>query len=380
VQADYAKAGVVSEAGIRGLIKTIDDMSAAPGASQALRSTAADLRTRLQELRTVSPNGVPALDVNTALGEAMGLYKGSPTYLTNPLGTGQVKRLGAALNKQFQTLSPEVRAAEAKYAEISRNVVNPLKQGPVGQVAGRAGYLEDKQSPAATLEAIFKRGSDPQVPDSAREIPVLLQRLRKSDPEAVPGAVKEFVRSRMNSAFEAAPGSTVSAPIGAKESADTLYNSLFKTTAQAQGMRDMVAGSARSMGLGQKEVDQAVRGMDNFAQITKALRNTSATDGMNWKDVAQLGGRSTLADSARVFSFLPINRVGDRIEEATLAKTFRQFDEVLTSPNGLQMLQKLARVPPMSAKAIVILGTFGGTLPNVGGEKPTEYGGILPTE
>jgi hypothetical protein len=370
VRADYAKAKNVP--GIWNLVSTIDRKLKEPGTSEALRSTGLDLRQKLVQLNKKNPYGVPALDVDVALSDAMGAYKGSPTYLTDPRGTGQVKRLGAELNKQFQTLSPEVAAAEAKYAKISKEVVNPLKQGPVGQIAGRAGYLDDKQSPAGALESIFKRGSDPQVKTSSRDIPILIKELRKVDKEAVPGAVKEFVRNRLNSAFESAPGSTVNAPIGARESANAVYTNLFKTDAQWQGMRDMVAGSAYSMGMNAKEVAATVKGMDNFAQIAKGLRNTSATDGTNWKDIAKMGGRSYLADTARAFSFLPFNRLAERVEEVTLSKTFRQFDEVLTSPNGLKMLQELAQVSPKSGKALAIMSTFGGTLPNAMNDNPGE--------
>ena len=380
VRADYARAGTVTSKQIGDLVRAIDGQTNAPGASSALKTTADGLKQRLQALQKTGTNNstygigsrdVPALDVNVALGDAMGAYKGSPTYLADPLGTGQVKRLGATLNEQFKTFSPGIRTAEAKYAYLSKTKVDPLKQGPVGQIAGRAGYLDDKQSPAGTLENLFKRGSDPKVADSAREIPILMNTLRKSDPEAVPGAVKEFIRGRLNSAFSSEPGATVAAPIGARDSASKLYDSLFKTKSQMQGMQDMTAGTARSMGLSPEDVAKTVKGMENFAQITRALSNTTA-DGMDWKEVARLGGRSKLASAARTFGMIPFNQAANRFEEAVLAKTFRQFDDILTNPDGLRMLQELSQVSPKSGKALAIMSTFGGTLPNATNDNPGE--------
>lgn len=380
VRADYAKAGTIKSNQVSALIRTIDQQANAPGASTALKSTAESLKSKLQALQGTGTNksvygvgakDVAALDIDVALSDAMGAYKGSPTYLADPRGTGQVKRLGATLNKQFQTFSPSIAAAEAKYAQISRDIVNPLKQGPVGQIAGRAGYLEDKQSPAAALENLFKRGSDPKVPEASREIPRLVNELRKSDPEAVPGAVKEFLRGRLNAAFSSEPGTTVAAPIGARDSASKLYDSLFKTKSQMQGLRDMTAGTARSMGLSAEEVVKTVKGMENFAQITRALSNTTA-DGMDWKEVARLGGRSKIATAARTFGMIPFNQAANRLEEAVLAKTFRQFDDILTNPDGLRMLQELSQVSPKSGKALAIVSTFGGTLPNLTNDNPGE--------
>lgn len=361
VRGDYEKVGTLPSDGVESLLRTIEESAGARGATESLRTTAAGLSQRLRELQ--ARGSVDARDIDTAIGDAIGAYKGSPTYLANPKATGQIKSLAARINERFQELSPEIAAAEANFARISRETVNPLKQGPVGQLAGRGGYAADKQSPAGTLEAIFSRGTDAKA--GTAEIPTLMRELARVDPGAGAAAVKTFLRGRLDKAFDSAPGGEVGG-LGAADSARRVYDSLFKTRAQWQGVRDMVAGSARGMGMEEKAVAEAVRGVEALAQITKGLANRpQSVGGLRWDDVAKAGGRSTLADTARLWGFAPTGRIAARIEEGTLARTFQQFDSLLTTPEGVATLQALSRQPVMSTGALSTLATFGGTVPTV---------------
>ena len=122
-------------------------------------------------------------------------------------------------------------------------------------------------------------------------------------------------------------------------------------------MKDIAVGIARSYDLPE---DDMVRGLSHFMQITKGLASRpDKVGGLNWGDVAKAGGKSSLADVARVYGFMPFERVARKIEDATLAKTFQEFDRVLTTPEGADLLLTLSRTTNMSDKAALAISKFG---------------------
>lgn len=359
VQGDYAKVGFLPGGSVGRLTRVVMERVAGPGTSAEAKQVAQEFVDRIQEAAK-SRGGLHALDVDIALSDAMGAFKQRTLGSGATRGSLQVKSLGKALNSEFQSLSPAIKAAEAKFARISAERVNPLKQGVVGQLAGR-GYADDVQASGTRLEQLFAKGSDTQIDEPLREIPVAMRELSKVDKEAAPAAVKAFLRERLGKAFNSSPGETVKQAAGGNDSARVVYDSLFKRRAQLQGVKDMVAGSARSMGLPKAEVDEAVRGIESLAQITRGLASTPPHQGVSWQEIARKGGESNIADAARIWSFLPAGKFAARVEEATLDKTFRQLDSLLTTPEGLQTLRELSRTPVMSKKAQVLLSTFGAT-------------------
>jgi hypothetical protein len=141
------------------------------------------------------------------------------------------------------------------------------------------------------------------------------------------------------------------------DAAEKVFSALFANRNQWNGLRQGASAAAESFNLPPAEV---VKGLENFAQITKALRSRPATvGGLQREEVFQLSGKSYGADALRVFGFLPFEQVARRIEDATMAKTLQQFDKILTTPEGAAKLAELGKVPPMSGKALAIFSTIG---------------------
>lgn len=396
VSALYAKAGQLPEGARQQLLDSIDNLMDKPGTTDAFNRAAKELRAKIagsagtaeeaavaaaleklataprgkakalaaQEVkaateaaRAVQAKPLMASDVDVAISDATGPFKGTPLSPVDPRSAGQVKNLAGTVNRQLQELSPEIKAAEAKFAQLSQDVVDPLKQSVVGRLATPRGYRPDIEASSAKLDAIFSKGSDAQVAEAARDIPKMFNELRKVDPDAAPAAAKAFLRSRLDKAFGSLPGDVIPGAVTSPDAAKALRNSLFTSRAQEQGMRDIAVGIARSYGLNE---DQVVRGLNHFMQITKGMANRpDKLGGLNWGDVAKAGGKSTLADVARVYGFLPFERVARKIEDATLARTFQQFDRILTTPEGADLLLQLSRTPNMSDKAALALAQFG---------------------
>jgi hypothetical protein len=103
-----------------------------------------------------------------------------------------------------------------------------------------------------------------------------------------------------------------------------------------------------------------VRGLENFAAITKgALNRPSTVKGVSAADIADMGGRTLAGSAMRMVGVAPLKPLATRLEGSVLGKTFETFDELLTSPEGARTLEKLGRVPAISPAAQAILATWG---------------------
>lgn len=357
-QAKFEALGRAPKETMDGILRNLDDQIAA--------NSGTDKAVYLKRLRTrlVGADGMPVQDGNhlNEILKSQANKLSSPTLSTSGVDKGAInyaQKTILDIREALGDTSKPFRDANAAFRQHYEDVYNPLKQSVVGQIAGK-GYNSAIQAPADKLEAIFSRGSDAQVAEAARDIPKMFNELRKADPDAAPAAAKAFLRGRLDKAFGSLPGETVPGAITSPDAAKALRDSLFASRAQEQGMRDIAVGMARTYGLNE---DQMVRGLSHFMQITKGMASRpDKVGGLNWGDVAKAGGKSSLADVARVYGFMPFERVARKIEDRTLAKTFQEFDRILTTPEGADLLLKLAATPNMSDKAALALAQFGATV------------------
>jgi hypothetical protein len=301
-----------------------------------------------------------ALDVKTALNQAAGKFKGTPTTPPDPESFGQAKYLVGGLRPILTNDSAPLLAANKTFEQLSHDVVDPMKKGPIGQLATPRGALPDIPASVAKMEAYFKAGSDPALPTSVNPIPYLANGLKAADPEAFPAAAKAFIRQRLD---EASPAVIDGKPLNTGKEAADVYRSLFATTRQMQGMRDIAAGVARSYDFTPDQTAGVVRGMENLAKLSRGLASQpSKAGGMTSGEANAIAGGSAVATVVRVAGW-PFNKVGNMIENATMGKTWTEFDRLLSSPEGAATLLKLSKVPYMSEKAATILNSFWGTVP-----------------
>lgn len=358
VRGDYDAAGELPRNVRQQFRDAIMETITAPGAGEDVVAAGNRALAKLDQAPSTQAAMSHALDYDTLISDLTGPFKGTPLSPANPKAQGVIKSLGAKLNQILQGASPELKAAEAKFAQISQDVVDPLKQSVVGQMATKSGYKADTQASAAKLESLFAAGVDPAARGRS-DILTLAKELNNVDKTAFPDAAKTFISGRISKSFEpelnGQPGSSVDA-------AEKIWNGLFATQKQWQGMRDMAAGIADAHGMPRGEV---VRGLENLAQIVKAVKSRpSSSAGLEGKEIKELAGTNYASNAARVFGFLPFEKVARKIEDAALAKTFGRFDELLTTPEGARLLGQLGKQKPLSEESLVLLSGFSGAAPN----------------
>lgn len=347
--------------------KVSEARAAVAGAGDAKSRLAAQkaLEEANAALEAARNKPIMAADLDTWIGEMSGPFKGTPLSPVDPRAAGQMKGLAGAVNKKFQELSPEVRRAEEKFAELSETLVNPVKQSATGQIATPRGYKPDIQATMAKFNELLARGSDANAKVS--DIATLGTQLAKVDKDAFADALKTFVSGKIRSAME--PGATGQTAANNPDMATRIAKSLWGSELQAQGLRDALAVAAKAQGM---NPDDAVRGLNNLMQLTRAMQSRpSSVGGLMPEDIFRMGGRNVGADSLRVFGFLPFERAARRLEDTVMGKTLTQFDTILTSKDGIKMLSDLGRESVLSRKIPVLLGQFGA-------QATTNPAGIMP--
>lgn len=353
VKALYAKAGELPPAVRKEFANILNDMMTKPGTTAA---TVAAGEAALARLKAAPSTGAPmshALDFDTFIGDTVGPYKGTPMTPADPKTLGALKNAAGKMNSTLQQASPELAAAEQRYGQISQDVIDPLKQGPVGQLATPRGYRPDTQASIAKMNSIFSKGTDPQASTSA--IRTAGKELNKVDPGAFADAAKTYYSGRLSAAFD-----------GSDNPAAALMK-LFTDRKQWQGMKDTAAVVADGAGLNPADV---TRGLENFATITKGAANRpAAVTGISPADVKAMGGGTLAGAAMRMVGVAPLKPLASRVEAATLGGALTKFDDILTSPGGAKMLAELGKVSAISPAAQTIIATWAAGVGSQSGDK-----------
>lgn len=323
-------------------------------------SEKAALRLQIQQAANAKPTfkTLHAKDADTMISEFLGPFRGTPISPVNPTVRGETKAIGKGLNQLLQDASPELKAAETRFGQISRDVVDPLKQGQIGGLATKAGYRADTQASMTKMQTLFSAGRDPATGHS----PLLetARKLNKQDPMAFRDAAKTYYSGKISAAFDADIGG---AKPTNKDAAERIYRDLFANQPQYTGMKDAVTAAAESAGVKPAE---ALRGLDNFAKIVKAARSQpDQLGGMTKQQIIEMAEKHHGANFVRIFGFLPFERMARNLESATMTKTLREMDKLITTPEGLKILAELSRHPVMSRQALALAATAGGVLSQV---------------
>lgn len=360
VKSSQANLGTGGEAIPTSLVKRADEYLSALAQKYPNTSQAQELNTLRGKLSTADGYLEDSAQINRILTEFTTRLK-SPDLKTAGMDAGTVKYLGKTVDELRTQLGEgfaPIRQANAAYKTNTEQVINPLRQGPVGTLAQPSGYDPATQARLTPFDNLMNVGTESGAKVS--EIRTAVREMAKVDKTAAEDAFRGWVRRGMDKAADTAhlPGEASTNADMAKR----IYDNLFKNQSRWQGIKDATAEIATARGQDPKDI---IRGLENYRQLTLAATSRPAKmEGLSASDLSELGGNSALANAVRVFSFLPANQVGKAIERSTLGKTFSEFDSILTSPEGADRLIKLGKVPVMSNAAKVMFGTIGAGFGN----------------
>lgn len=243
-------------------------------------------------------------------------------------------RAMATIRNQFNAVlnNSPLKAANQAYEGVMDSVVNPLKASEVGQIAGRAGAQEGIPAPAK-ITSLLDKGTVP----GATVSPILstARVMNKQNPAAFSDAVKTNLATKLAQASTTTGGQLDAASLKA------FHDSIYGNAAQKLGLRDQLVGVAE----GQKMSSNALYpGFTNIMDtIGRLVNRPGNTAGVSSAMLGSMSTKSSLTTLAKLATFW--RERTSAVEGAMGRRVASGFDDMFTSPEGVQMLRKLATTP-----------------------------------
>ena len=249
------------------------------------------------------------------------------------------------LDDYLNSVSPDYAQGSRKFEVAQKSQIQPLKEGPVGQIAegADAAQVLMPQKPVSLYPADIKR---------------TVELLRRKDPEAVPSFVRQQLEANFNEAsqnLQAGPNQMG----GPKFVANIAGNKQ-----QRDNLRTLITESSGM---------QAYQGFEKFMETMEAQgQRLPANSATTFNEMArqEMGG-GILSKAATP---LQPSRVAKFFEEYQMGNNSKKLAEMLVDPDSVNKLEELARTGPKSLKRqnIVnsLLGGYTAAKPEIKEEEP----------
>jgi hypothetical protein len=274
-------------------------------------------------------------------------YKGQMNAVTGlKKGAGEVTATAAnELSNYLKENSPAYKQGAYNYQTAQTQQLGPLREGPVGQIAGGADAAQVLMpaKPVSLYPADIKR---------------TVELLRRKDPEAVPSFVRQQLEANFNEAAQNLQGGPNQMG-GPKFAASVAGNKQ-----QRDNLRTLITESSGM---------QAYQGFEKFLDTMEAQgQRLPANSATTFNEMArQEMGAGLLSKAATP---LQPSRVAKFFEEYQMGNNSKKLAEMLVDPNSVNKLEELARTGPKSLKgqAIVnsLLGGYTAQKPEIKEEEP----------
>lgn len=259
--------------------------------------------------------------------------------------TAEQKNVAAAMGPVARALKQasdfgSLKIGRDTHQAFTKNLVDPLTSGPVGAVAGRTGYVPGEQ---ATVPRVVGTIANENV-TSPREIRTLYTHLNGADPKAFPGIAKTYFSQQLNNATtKIRPGENPTA--GAK-----FYDAIAGNQSQRENFNEIMRGVAIANG---KNPDDVVAGAN---RLLETLERTGRTPGVGSQtqprgEVTRELGRTKTGDIMNTVSGQPLGPMSDRINSWILRGRYDDLARVLTAPDSVEQLVKMAKLKPNGTTA-----------------------------
>jgi hypothetical protein len=236
--------------------------------------------------------------------------------------------------------SPSYAKGRDIYANAQINVIQPRKEGMLGQLAETGG----------TTESMMQQQSNILMPPSPKattpqDISATIKLLRREDPNVV----KDWTRQNLQGIFDENAQKLQS---GANQfGAAKFASAITGNEQQRNNLKTLIS---------QGSSPQAWKGfetmLDVFEAQGKRLPAGSAT-AFNQAALEELKGGGLVKGA-----LTPIkpSKIMDVYEQFRLGENTQKLAQLLTDPNGIKKLEELSKTKPNSAKAQVLVNSIAG--------------------
>lgn len=254
------------------------------------------------------------------------------------------------LDGLMETHSPNFLAGKQQYADISRNVVQPIAEGPLGDVAGANGT-------AAAGNAILPQnplvGSQGETADAVR-------RLAAEDPETTAALMRQILSDRYSKA-------ATETQEGSREFAGAKFNKDVAGNGQRRATLDAALGA-----LPNNAAAQSTPGLLDVLQATGRRKPIGSATEFNRSLNAELGNASPLAklfSTARTLGASFLTNAGDTVQRAALRNSLGTLADLFTDPRSVELIREaMARGAPSTIPGAIGRSAAQGAI-TAGGDR-----------
>lgn len=260
--------------------------------------------------------------VQKALKEPVSIDAGTIFVLSNEAKTGVLDDLDLLLRN-----NPNYNAAKNTFAQLSEEIVDPVKDNLKGLLKGDVDINKIKGF-------IFN-------PDkrSAADIKKTYEILNKADPNAFPKLGRIYIESQANKAFIL------------KEAGESpklgfdLYKRLVGTKTQEANFNAVLRGIAEAKGINPNEL---ILGWKNFNEVLKRTGRIVNLDSPG----TPVNPKFLPRDIAQIGSFMWRVKFAGKLDEALQQRAIKQLANVFTSPNSVEELVRLGKTGVDTSEAV----------------------------
>lgn len=244
-------------------------------------------------------------------------------------------------------LVPEMKSVNAAHRQALGEDVSEVARSLTGRVAQRGRGPQEMRETATEgiLNEIF-----PATRNQAEEIVGMGQDLSKyasyADSQGLGReaaqareAMAAALRERMNISLNKA-GADVGGFPNANIGGDFVRD-VYATPAQKANIQAAVQQSVLAQGRTAADAQRAVKGFDNLMEALNTFNRVSLVEGVSPHEFHRAAGNSTLAKVSAPFASL--RELGQRLARGSTAE---EISAVLSSPQGIDQLEALARLGP----------------------------------
>lgn len=252
-----------------------------------------------------------------------------------------VKRLDSLI----QDVSPAIRQGREIYAEMSRDLVDPLFKGPMGKLAGK-GVDAQREAPYARM--ISEMQSDTATPKRIAEI---ADQFKKVDKEAFPNMTRAYLEERLNTSLKDLQGRRNPAA-GAN-----FRNAVEGTPKDKANLKTMIEKTAETQGQNPKQVYAGFRTLLDVLDATGRVPGMGSQTQSRMENAA-MARQNPVSGAVEAVSTTPTHRIAKWMDDLVYKKTYSKLAEVFTSPESVKEMKKLAELKPTSPEAQQIVATM----------------------
>jgi hypothetical protein len=268
------------------------------------------------------------------------IQPGHSQAVSSATGTlaGDVRRMAIAADRAANG-GPNAPSAYAdaiqRQAELRRQYLEPLQQGPLGRIA----HLPET---TAAMEALFPRNPNP---GSAEEVSRAVTALNQRSPWAAQQLVRAHVEKTLNESTRNLQGGA--SDYGASNFAKDLIGNVEQHASLQAAVEALPNGQARWDGM-QRLLD--------VAQATGKRQRKGSLTAFNDPEMKGMAGGGPVSGAVKLGASPGKwwNVVNDKWSQWQLGNNLRDIAGIVTNPRSAELLGQLARTPTGSREAQIL--------------------------